>query len=63
MAYCIRNREEYNMVLIHPDGRDGSAPAVESWTAEGSVEDMRRDFNGWEPRYGASLLPCLGNLC
>ncbi|CEL54331.1 3-hydroxybenzoate 6-hydroxylase 1 OS=Pseudomonas alcaligenes GN=xlnD PE=1 SV=1 [Rhizoctonia solani AG-1 IB] len=50
MAYCIRNREEYNMVLIHPDGRDGSAPAVESWTAEGSVEEMRRDFNGWEPR-------------
>ncbi|ELU40235.1 salicylate 1-monooxygenase [Rhizoctonia solani AG-1 IA] len=50
MAYCIRGREEYNMVLIHPDGRDGSAPAVESWTAEGSVEEMRRDFSGWEPR-------------
>ncbi|CAE6445671.1 unnamed protein product [Rhizoctonia solani] len=50
MAYCIRARQEYNMVLIHPDGRDGSAPAVESWTAEGSVEDMRRDFSGWEPR-------------
>ncbi|CAE6464610.1 unnamed protein product [Rhizoctonia solani] len=50
MAYCIRNRQEYNMVLIHPDGRDGSAPAVESWTAGGSVEEMRRDFSGWEPR-------------
>ncbi|CAE6338712.1 unnamed protein product [Rhizoctonia solani] len=50
MAYCIRSREEYNMVLIHPDGRDGSAPAVESWMAEGSVEEMRRDFSGWEPR-------------
>ncbi|CAE6436076.1 unnamed protein product [Rhizoctonia solani] len=50
MAYCIRDRNEYNMVLIHPDGRDGSAPAVESWTAEGSIEEMRRDFSGWEPR-------------
>ncbi|CUA68248.1 hypothetical protein RSOLAG22IIIB_07778 [Rhizoctonia solani] len=50
MAYCIRGRDEYNMVLIHPDGRDGSAPAVESWTAEGSIEEMRRDFSGWEPR-------------
>ncbi|CAE7183515.1 unnamed protein product [Rhizoctonia solani] len=50
MAYCIRGRNEYNMVLIHPDGRDGSAPAVESWTAEGSIEEMRRDFSGWEPR-------------
>ncbi|CAE6429983.1 unnamed protein product [Rhizoctonia solani] len=50
MAYCIRGCNEYNMVLIHPDGRDGSAPAVESWTAGGSIEEMRRDFSGWEPR-------------
>ena len=32
-------------MLIHPD--DGS---VESWTAEGSAEKMRADFEGWEPR-------------
>ncbi|QRV80216.1 FAD-binding domain protein [Ceratobasidium sp. AG-Ba] len=50
MGYCIRGRKEYNLVLLHPDGRDGSAPAVESWTAMGSVDDMRRDFSGWEPR-------------
>ncbi|EJD02574.1 FAD/NAD-binding domain-containing protein [Fomitiporia mediterranea MF3/22] len=45
MAYCIRAKREYNLVLIHPD--DGS---VESWTAEGSAEKMRADFAGWEPR-------------
>jgi len=45
MAYCIRAKREYNMVLIHPD--DGS---VESWTAEGSADKMRADFAGWDPR-------------
>ncbi|KAG9101951.1 hypothetical protein FRC06_002463 [Ceratobasidium sp. 370] len=50
MGYCIRGCKEYNLVLLHPDGRDGSAPAVESWTAMGRVDDMRKDFSGWEPR-------------
>ncbi|KAG9124299.1 hypothetical protein FRC07_012099 [Ceratobasidium sp. 392] len=50
MGYCIRGRKEYNIVLLHPDGRDGTTPAVESWTAMGSVENMRKDFSGWEPR-------------
>ncbi|KAI5117861.1 hypothetical protein M0805_007704 [Coniferiporia weirii] len=45
MAYCIRAKREFNLVLIHPD--DGS---VESWTAEGSAEKMRADFADWEPR-------------
>ncbi|EPQ57084.1 FAD/NAD P-binding domain-containing protein [Gloeophyllum trabeum ATCC 11539] len=45
MAYCIRGKKEYNMVMIHPD--DGS---VESWTAEGSADKMRSHFIGWEPR-------------
>jgi hypothetical protein len=44
-----RARQEYNIVLLHPD--DGS---VESWTAEGSAEKMRVEFKGWEPR-SASL--------
>ncbi|QRV81381.1 FAD-binding domain protein [Ceratobasidium sp. AG-Ba] len=45
MGYCIRAKKEYNMVLLHPD--DG---ATESWSAEGSGDAMRKDFEGWEPR-------------
>ncbi|KAI0085490.1 FAD/NAD(P)-binding domain-containing protein [Irpex rosettiformis] len=45
MAYCIRAKKEYNIVLAHPD--DGS---VESWTAEGSADKMRSDFTDFEPR-------------
>lgn len=40
-----RAKNEYNLVLLHPD--DGS---VESWAAEGSADKMRADFAGWEPR-------------
>ena len=35
-----------NWVGVVP--HDGSA--IESWTAEGSIEDALRDFDGWEPR-------------
>ncbi|KAI0032304.1 FAD/NAD-P-binding domain-containing protein [Vararia minispora EC-137] len=45
MAYCIRAKKEFNLVLLHPD--DGS---VESWTAEGSADKMRADFADFEPR-------------
>ncbi|KAI0799635.1 FAD/NAD(P)-binding domain-containing protein, partial [Irpex lacteus] len=45
MAYCIRAKKEYNIVLAHPD--DGS---VESWTAKGSADKMRADFADFEPR-------------
>ncbi|KAI0759543.1 FAD/NAD-P-binding domain-containing protein [Trametes elegans] len=45
MAYNIRGKKEYNIVLAHPD--DGS---VESWTAEGSADKMRADFADFEPR-------------
>ncbi|KDQ55785.1 hypothetical protein JAAARDRAFT_37206 [Jaapia argillacea MUCL 33604] len=45
MAYCIRAKKEYNLVMVHPD--DGS---VESWTAEGSADKLRADFAGFEPR-------------
>ncbi|KAL5485549.1 hypothetical protein ACEPAI_8192 [Sanghuangporus weigelae] len=45
MAYCIRAKREYNIVMIHPD--DGS---VESWTAEGSADKMRAEFAGWDRR-------------
>ncbi|KAG9101571.1 hypothetical protein FS749_005800 [Ceratobasidium sp. UAMH 11750] len=44
MGYCIRVKKEYNMVLLHPD--DG---ATESWSAEGSGDKIRKDFEGWKP--------------
>ncbi|OJT05234.1 3-hydroxybenzoate 6-hydroxylase 1 [Trametes pubescens] len=45
MAYSIRAKKEFNIVLIHPD--NGS---VESWNAEGSADRMRADFADFEPR-------------
>ncbi|KAI0925362.1 hypothetical protein AcV7_005629 [Taiwanofungus camphoratus] len=45
MAYNVRAKNEFNLVMLHPD--DGS---VESWTAEGSADKMRADFADFEPR-------------
>ncbi|KAJ4482209.1 hypothetical protein J3R30DRAFT_2139839 [Lentinula aciculospora] len=44
VGYCIRNRREYNMVLIKP----GDSHSY-SWTAEGDLREMRDGFNGWDP--------------
>ncbi|KAF7351837.1 FAD NAD P-binding domain-containing [Mycena venus] len=49
IGYCIRGKTEYNLVLVHPDNRF-KAKAKESYMTEGSVEQMRADFEGWEPR-------------
>ncbi|RPD58173.1 FAD/NAD(P)-binding domain-containing protein [Lentinus tigrinus ALCF2SS1-7] len=45
MGYNIRGKNEYNLVLLHPDDE-----SVESWTAEGSADKMRADFADYEPR-------------
>ncbi|KAI5120457.1 hypothetical protein M0805_008504 [Coniferiporia weirii] len=45
MAYCIRAKKEYNLVMLHPDNS-----AEEDYTAEGNTEKMRRDFADFEPR-------------
>lgn len=45
VAYPIRRKERYNVIALHPD--DGS---VEAWKAEGNLEQMRRDFEDFEPR-------------
>jgi len=45
MAYNIRAKKEYNLVMAYPD--DGS---TESWTAEGDPDQMRSLVAGWEPR-------------
>ncbi|KAF7329986.1 FAD/NAD-P-binding domain-containing protein [Mycena kentingensis (nom. inval.)] len=47
MAYCIRARAEYNLVMLHPDR--GTRPG-EAYDVPGSVAQMRADYAGWEPR-------------
>lgn len=49
VGYCLRAKKEYNLVMLHPDEHTGQASS-ESWTAEASVEQMRNEFVGWEPR-------------
>ncbi|KAF8178149.1 hypothetical protein K438DRAFT_1769665 [Mycena galopus ATCC 62051] len=46
MGYCIRGGQEYNIVMLHPDrGTRG-----EAYDVPGSVQQMKADFAGWEPR-------------
>ncbi|KAJ7222831.1 hypothetical protein B0H12DRAFT_298791 [Mycena haematopus] len=45
IGYCIRQKTEYNLVLVHPNNNTN-----ESYVNEGSVIQMRKDFEGWEPR-------------
>ncbi|KAF8209749.1 hypothetical protein K438DRAFT_195741 [Mycena galopus ATCC 62051] len=45
IGYPIRGKSEYNLVLVRPD-----TDAHESYLKEGSVAQMRKDFEGWEPR-------------
>ncbi|TCD67710.1 hypothetical protein EIP91_012007 [Steccherinum ochraceum] len=47
MAYCIRDKQEFNLVMLRPDDSDES---VESWTAEGNADRMRAQFADFEPR-------------
>ncbi|KAE9404011.1 FAD/NAD-binding domain-containing protein, partial [Gymnopus androsaceus JB14] len=44
VGYCMRERKEYNMVLIK--GGDGHAY---SWTEKGDPDEMRAGFTGWDP--------------
>ncbi|KDQ19543.1 hypothetical protein BOTBODRAFT_170623 [Botryobasidium botryosum FD-172 SS1] len=54
VAYCIRAQKLFNLVILHPDNA-----TEESWTQPGSVEKMREEFAGWEPRVQKilSLIP------
>lgn len=45
MAYPIRGHEYLNLVLVHPDGMD----TEESWLAEGSKEEVLKQYEGWDP--------------
>ncbi|KAL3475981.1 salicylate hydroxylase [Aspergillus californicus] len=48
MAYPIKNNELYNMVLLHPKPA-GKSDEEESWTQQGSKEEMRRFYEQWNP--------------
>lgn len=54
MAYNIRAKKEYNLVMCHPD-RDQEEP----WKPEESAARMKAEFVGWEPRIQKllSLIP------
>lgn len=45
MGYPIGRHEYFNLVLIHPDGID----TEESWSAEGSKEEVLLQYKGWDP--------------
>ncbi|WP_329080443.1 FAD-dependent monooxygenase [Streptosporangium sp. NBC_01469] len=46
--YPIRDRKLINIVAIVPAGEW----RVESWTADGRIEDLAREFETWDPRLG-----------
>lgn len=46
MTYTIASGKSFNMVLSH---RDTSDPAT--WSNDTALEDMRKEFNGWDPKY------------
>jgi salicylate hydroxylase len=48
VGYCIKNGQQYNLVLIRPQGNKGEDD--ESTTPEGLVQAMRREYGTWEPR-------------
>jgi salicylate hydroxylase len=45
MTYTIGAGSSFNMVLSYVDNSDPS-----TWKAETAVEDMRREFSGWDPQ-------------
>lgn len=46
MTYTIGAGTSFNMVLSHPDTSDPS-----TWDPERAVEDMRKEFQDWDPVY------------
>ncbi|KAF8625450.1 hypothetical protein AX17_006851 [Amanita inopinata Kibby_2008] len=45
VGYCLRDKKEYNLVMLHPD-----TDSTESWASAGDVDVMFRTYEGWEPR-------------
>lgn len=57
MTYTIGAGKSFNMVLSHPDDSDGS-----DWNQneEKTLENMRKEFQGWDPVYAAHYNPLFG---
>ncbi|KAF7198442.1 FAD-dependent monooxygenase OpS4 [Pseudocercospora fuligena] len=51
MAYPVKNNTVYNMVLLHPQKKNGSEAEAEteSWTRKGSKSEMLSFYKSWCP--------------
>jgi salicylate hydroxylase len=47
VAYNLGGNKLFNLAMIHPDPDPES---TESWTAPGDVAEMRKLYEGWDPR-------------
>ncbi|KAL0067219.1 hypothetical protein AAF712_005789 [Marasmius tenuissimus] len=45
IGYCIRDRKEFNLVMLGPDDE-----STYSWTAKGDASEVKANFGEWEPR-------------
>lgn len=52
MTYTITGGKSFNMVLSHVDKSDPS-----TWKNETAVDDMRKEFSGWDPQSVIFLRP------
>ena len=50
MTYTIAGGKSLNLVLSHVDH---SSPST--WKPENAVQDMRAEFDGWDPRLAVTL--------
>ncbi|KAF8621451.1 hypothetical protein AX15_007803 [Amanita polypyramis BW_CC] len=48
VGYCLRDKKEYNLVMLHPDTE--STESTECWTRRGDVSEMFGMYEGWDPR-------------
>jgi salicylate hydroxylase len=55
MSYTIAGGKSFNMVLSHPETSDPS-----TWKQETALTDMKKHFEGWDPRY---VFPELYQIC
>lgn len=46
MTYTIGAGKAFNMVLSHPDATDPS-----TWDPLRALDDMKAEFDGWDPVY------------
>lgn len=51
MTYTIGAGKTFNMVLSHPDDSEPS-----TWDQATVLSDMKREFQGWDCRYGSPVL-------